>query len=409
MKNLFYKKLPESAGVYLMKDKNGKVLYVGKAANLKRRVATYFLKSSDLRIEKLMSEVKKIDYKKTETVIEALILESKLIRKFLPPYNIKEKDDKSFLYFEITKEKFPRVLLVRESEIKKSSRGRSKFFGPFVFASQAREAARILRRVFPWSIHQSKEFKDIKNQKNLRPCFDYQIGLCPGTCIGAINQRDYLRNIKNLELFLSGKKHLLIKKLQKEMKNLSEKLEFEKAAEVRRQLFALKHIEDVALVVEEKKGIETKSSIRIEGYDVSNIFGNSAVGSMVVFYGEKPMKSEYRKFKIRTASTQDDIAMIKEIIRRRFKGSLKQEKLPDLVLIDGGRGQVNAACEVLSDIGLKIPVVGIAKGEKRKKNEFIGEIPQEVSKKTLIMVRDEAHRFALSYHRNLRRKESLLK
>lgn len=397
----FYNNLPELPGVYLMKDKKGKVLYVGKAGNLKRRVASYFSGANNSRIEKLISKIKRIDYRATETVIEALILESELIKKFLPPYNIKEKDDRSFLYFEITKEKFPRVLLTRGRDRKNSSK--SKFFGPFVFASQTREAAKILRRIFPWSVHQIKDSK--KNQKLASPCFDYQIGLCPGTCIGAISQEKYLKNIKNLELFLSGKKRLLIKKLEKEMKNLSKKLEFEKAAEIRRQLFALKHVEDAVLIRKEKERLDLKNSIRIEAYDISNISGNFAVGSMVVFEDGDLAKNKYRRFKIKTVFGQNDTAMIKEVIRRRFEGKLKTEKSPNLILIDGGKAQVKAVRSVLSDIGLKIPVVGIAKGKKRKKNEFIGdEIPKGIGEKILIMIRDEAHRFALNYHRNLRTK-----
>lgn len=399
----FYKNLPECPGVYLMRNKKREVLYIGKAANLRRRVASYFSKPNDSRLEKLISEVRKIDYYSTETVIEALVLESKLIKKFLPPYNIKEKDDKSYLYFEITREKFPRVLLVRGKSKKSSSK--SKFFGPFVFASQAREAMRILRRIFPWSNHQIKDIKE--NQKSTSPCFDYQIGLCPGVCIGAISRENYLRNIKNLKLFLSGKKHLLIKKLEQEMKNLARKLEFEKAAEVRRQLFALKHIEDAALIENSEKNFGPESSVRIEGYDISNISGTSAVGSMVVFLDEKPVRDEYRKFKIKTVSGQNDVAMIKEIIKRRFRGSLRAEKLPDLILVDGGKSQVKAVQDVLSDISLNIPVIGIAKGQKRKKNEFIGEIPEGINKETLIMIRDEAHRFAVEYHRNLRTREFL--
>lgn len=196
LKKNIYNNLPETPGVYLMKGANGKILYIGKAGNLKRRVASYFQKAHDYRIEKLLSQVKKIDYRKTDTAIEALILESQLIKKYEPPFNVKEKDDKSFLYMEITKEKFPRVLLVRGKSNTVGER-----YGPFTSASSIREAMRILRRIFPYSVHPSQITNHVSRTIKTKPCFDYQIGLCPGTCIGAITRKDYLKNIKNIKLF----------------------------------------------------------------------------------------------------------------------------------------------------------------------------------------------------------------
>ncbi len=386
----FYGKLPKIPGVYLMKNAIGKILYIGKAADLKRRVSSYFLRPQDFRIEKLLSEVEKIGYKKTDTALEALILEAKLIKKFEPPFNIREKDDKSFLYVEITKEKFPRVLLARgKSEIN------GERFGPFVSASSIRESLKILRRIFSWSMHSP-------DKSGKKPCFDYQIGLCPGTCIGAISQKDYFKNIRNLKLIFQGKKKDILKNLNKEMKIASDKLEFEKAEKLKRQIFALRHIQDVALIndSEIRDSDSAVKHYRIEGYDISNISGTSAVGSMVVFIDGKPAKSEYRKFKIRTIQKPNDVGMLKEILRRRFQNNWP---LPDLILIDGGRGQVNAAKQVLAtSSGVKIPIVGIAKGNKRKDNKLIGEKPPVVDKKTLIKARDEAHRFAIKYHKSLR-------
>lgn len=192
------------------------------------------------------------------------------------------------------------------------------------------------------------------------------------------------------------------------MGEASRKLNFEQAEKLRRQTFALQHIQDIALINDNQFGnwklkIEN-SAKRIEGYDASNISGTSAVGSMVVFEEDKPNKSEYRKFKIRTIVGQNDIGMLKEVLRRRFYNNWL---LPDLILIDGGRGQMNVAKEVLDEFGFKIPVVGIAKGAKRKKNEFVGEIPEEFNKSTLIKVRDEAHRFAIGYHKSLRGRKFL--
>jgi len=416
--NNIYKNLPATPGVYLFKNAKGDILYIGKAANLKRRVSSYFLRSADSRIEKLVSEIKKIDYEKTESVLEALILESKLIKKYQPPFNIREKDDKSFLYVEITREKFPRVLLMRGREWKKpkqSYEAKPRIFGPFTSASSIREALKILRRIFPFNVHPPE-----KIGKFSRPCFDYEIGLCPGICISAISRKDYLKNIRNIKLIFQGKKSKVIKNLEQEMEKAGKNLEFEKAAKIKKQIFALKHIQDTALIREESgiMNYESGRSLRIEGYDVSNIFGTSAVGAMVVFTNVnrvkrqkraaaansrdafEPAKNEYRKFRIRTIQKSDDVGMLKEVLHRRL--AHWDWPLPDLILIDGGKGQVNAAKGVLEEAGFKIPIIGLAKGLKRKKNELVGIAPAWASQKTLISVRDEAHRFAISYHKKLR-------
>jgi len=394
-----------------MKNAAGEIIYVGKAGNLRRRVASYFERPYDYRIQKMVSEIRKIDYQKTDTALEALILEAELIKKYQPPYNVLEKDDKSFLYVEITREKFPRVLLVRGKSLASGKR-----FGPFVYGGSIREALRILRKIFPYSTHTVSQISNLsakggsasggKSQKLGKPCFDYQIGLCPGICVGAISVEDYRKNIRNLTLIFEGKKKRILKNLEKDMKAASKKLEFEKAAELRGKVFALTHIQDIALIKEQELVTSNKELVtRIEGYDISNISGTSAVGSMVVFKGDKPDKSEYRKFKIRTIHQPDDVGMLKEVLRRRFSRFPKSGgwPLPDLILIDGGLGQVNAARQVLGKAGLKILVIGIAKGPTRKKNEFVGAIPKGFSAATLIKVRDEAHRFAISYHRKLRR------
>ena len=402
MKTSEYKKLPETPGVYIMKDAAGSILYVGKAANLRRRVASYFERPHDVRIQTLVARIASIEHRKTDTAIEALILEAELIRKFLPPFNVKEKDDKSFLYIEITKDEFPRVLLVRGRDL---GPGSGKRFGPFTSASSAREALRVLRKIFSWSTHDPDRIGTFT-----RPCFDYEIGLCPGTCIGAVSRKDYLRSIANLKLFLEGKKARVVRNLEKEMAALSRKLEFEKAEKLRRQIFALRHIEDTAFISDSEVVMPARGSavlrpFRIEGYDISNISGTSAVGSLVVFEDGVPNRDAYRKFRIRTVSGSNDVAMLTEVLERRLKHP--EWRLPDLFLIDGGLPQANAAHRVLRSAGLKIPVVGLAKGPERKRNDVVGAIPKNVSLKTLIQVRDEAHRFAIGYHKALRRVRSL--
>jgi excinuclease ABC subunit C len=408
-----YKKFPETPGVYIMKDAAGHVLYVGKAGNLRRRVSSYFERPHDVRIQTLVNKIARIDFEQKDTALEALIREAELIKTLVPPFNVREKDDKSFLYFEITREKFPRVLLVRGSGVANEGRGgvgggvvQGKRFGPFTSASSAREALRILRRIFPWSTHESEEIGKMK-----RPCFNYEIGLCPGTCVGAITHEDYIKNIDRLKLFFEGKKARIIRALEKEMRMAAKKQEFERAETLRRQMFALQHIQDTALISDnevlmargsrEGAGAASKDGYRIEGYDISNISGTSAVGSMVVFEDGAPNKNEYRKFKIRSIFQPNDVGMLKEVLERRFART--DWPMPDLVLIDGGLAQVNTARRVLLRIGIKIPIIGIAKGPRRDRNDVIGLVPKGVQKLTLIKVRDEAHRFAISYHRVLRR------
>ncbi len=391
-----YKHLPTTPGVYIMKDSAGRVLYVGKAVNLKRRVSSYFLRPHDSRIDNLVRRIKHIDYQPTDTAIEAIILESALIKKYQPPFNVLEKDDKSFLYVEITREKFPRVLLVRGKD-----KPHGKRYGPFTSAASIREAMRLIRRIFPYATHPTP-VKPLK-----RACFDYHIGLCPGTCIGAVTRAEYMKNIRNITLLLSGKKTGLVRGLEQAMREASRVLEFEKAAKYKRQIFALRHIQDVALIKDDSF-INTKYQIqntkyRIEGYDISNISGTSAVGAMVVFENNEPAKSEYRKFKIRTVGQSDDVAMLQEIIARRLKHT--EWTLPNLILIDGGKGQVNAVKTILLQNGRRLPVVGLAKGPERKRNDVVGSIPKFTNLKTLIRVRDEAHRFAIAYHKQVRAKK----
>lgn len=394
-----YKSLPETPGVYLMKDGAGRILYVGKAGNLRRRVSSYFERPHDTRIQALVARIKKIEHRKTDTALEALILEAELIKKLTPPFNIREKDDKSFLYIEITKEPFPRVMLVRGKD---AERGRR--FGPFTSASNVREALRILRKIFPWSTHEPERLGALP-----RPCFDYEIGLCPGTCTGAVSRAEYAKTIKRLQLFLEGKKQRVLRALEKDMAAAGRKLEFEKAQKLRGQIFALRHIRDTALISDSEIVAAPESAVRrIEGYDISNLSGTSAVGSMVVFEGDEPNKDEYRKFRIKTVFKPNDVGMLTEVLTRRFKRVADGRwPLPDLVLIDGGLAQANAAHRVLLRAGLRIPVVGIAKGPERKRNDIIGAIPKGVKKATLVRVRDEAHRFAVSYHKALRERRAL--
>ena len=398
--NTLYAHIPDNPGIYYMKDAKGSVLYIGKAANLKRRVSSYFTRPHDGRIQKLVQNIRKIDYRETDTALEALILESAEIKKHQPPFNILEKDDKSFLYVVIMKEPYPRVLLVRGKGVEQLKY--KKKFGPFVSASHLKEALRIMRKIFPWHMHAPEKVGTYK-----RPCFDYEVGMCPGTCVGKISKQEYTRTIRSLTLFFEGKKAKVESVFEREMKAASKKLEFEKAQSLKRRLFALKHIQDTALISDSEiadEGVSTRP-LRIEGYDISNISGTSAVGSMAVFNGNEPDVNEYRKFKIRTVTGPNDIAMLREVLSRRLQNSWT---LPDVMLIDGGKGQVSVVKEALMEEGFSIPVVGLAKGADRKKNELVGELPEGVSMETLIRVRDEAHRFAVAYHTKVRGRQMFL-
>ncbi len=385
------KKLPDSPGVYIFKNKEGEIVYIGKAGRLPKRVKSYFLKSADPRAKRMIKDFHDLDYRETETVIEALILEAKLIKKHEPFYNIKQKDDKSFLYVVITDEEYPRVILKRGRE-KKDGRA---VFGPFVSSSAIRQALRILRKIFPYNTHTEKQLKRMK-----RPCFYYQIGLCPGACADDLDRGEYMEDIKNIELFFEGKKKQVLESLEERMHQASKKQDYEKAQKLKKQISSINHIYDTALITPPELEEER---MRIEGYDISNLGGKLATGSMVVFRGGRPQKGEYRKFKIKTIKDSDDIGMMREVLERRFDNSWD---LPSVVLVDGGKAHVALARTVISENGLDIPVVGIAKGEKRDKNELVGD-RVNVKKKTLIKVRDEAHRFAQKYHKKLRNKDFL--
>ncbi|MFA4942631.1 MAG: GIY-YIG nuclease family protein [Patescibacteria group bacterium] len=398
-----YKDISENPGVYIMRDSHGGILYIGKAGNLKRRVSSYFLRPNNIRIETMVSQIQSIETRETDSALEALILEAELIKKYQPPFNIREKDDTSFLFVVVTKEQFPRVLLVRGKDLNMVN---GFVFGPYVSSSSIREALRILRKIFPWHIHDPEKIGTYK-----KPCFEYEIGLCPGTCISVADVVQYKKTIKKLVLFFKGKKDIILNELEQEMKTASKKTEYELANKLKKQIFALTHIRDTALISDDcVKGEEKKQGHRIECYDISNISGTSPVGSMVVLSDERgdwaPQKNEYKKFKIKTIDIPNDVGMLKEMLSRRFLH--KEWNFPDIVLVDGGVGQVNGAKEILKKMGIKIPVLGIAKGSERKRNDIIGVVPSWVTLKALITARDEAHRFAIQYHKKVRKQGMFL-
>lgn len=403
--------LPDVPGVYLMKNENGDIIYVGKATSLKRRVGSYFMRPHDSRIQKMVSEIRSIDYIEKPTAIEALILEANLIKYYFPPYNIKDKDNKSFLYLVVTKEDFPKPILVRGTELTENASKKYKaVFGPYTSPRSLRAALDLIRKAFPWSVCEP-------GQK--RACFYHHLKLCPGVCIGAISRQEYAKIIRDLIKFFEGKKDDILKQYRREMKTAAKSKEFELAADLRNKIFFLEHIQDIAILKKEDEDVdkirEGEAPInlfgRIEGYDISNISGTSSVSSMVVFENGAPAKAEYRKFRIKTVTGSNDVASMKETLTRRFRNDWRK---PDLLLIDGGWPQVNAALEVVRHFELGIPVVGLAKGPDRKKDELVCDPNNleicalcEKHKDLLVAVRDESHRFANAYHRKLRSRRML--
>ncbi len=392
--------LPRRPGVYLFKGERGQVLYIGKATSLRDRVRSYFSghDSRGERIRQLVALTRKIDFYETPGVLEALILESNLIHEYQPKYNVEGKDDKSFSYFVITQEEFPRVLIVRETDLGDYSP--RSIFGPYKSQKQMRAALKIMRRIFP--------FHALK-QKTEKGCLDYQMGFCPGPYDGGISKQAYKKNIHAIRQLLKGKKKSLVKQMRREMKEVSDKQDFERAARLRDQIRALRHLRDVALIEKEPLLEELgRSAFRIEAYDISNIGGRYAAGSMVVFHGTESQKSEYRKFKIQTISGINDVGAMEEVLKRRFSNDWP---VPDLIVLDGGKGHWNRGKEVLKNLGFSIPLIAVAKGPTRKKldiyKDSIGDTRVQKwlkNLKNIERVRDEAHRFAITYHRKLREK-----
>ncbi len=385
---------PDSPGVYLMKDNKGDIIYIGKATSLKSRVGSYFTGALDNKTAKLVSGIYDIAFRKTDTVVEALILESNLVGKYKPKYNIKLKDDKSFSNIIITDEEYPRVLIARPTD-KKKFRSRN-IFGPYTSKQDAEMVINLLVKIF--------DAGACRDTSSLYRSY-YMKGYSSGR-IGDISKKEYKKIIKKIKLFLEGKKARIVKKLEKEMKSQAEEMNFEKAAKSRNQVFALNHIRDVAFIRDE--GIKSKTQMKLpdraEAYDISNISGELAVGSMIVFSSGKPDKSEYRKFKIKTVKGANDIAMMGEVFERRFKHD--EWPKPDLVVIDGGQGQKNIVQVVLKKNKLDIPIVSIAKGPDRKGEKLFFSAPKGYIFPDVGFIkkmRDEAHRFAISYHRRLRR------
>jgi excinuclease ABC subunit C len=376
------KKIPDLPGVYRFIDKYGNILYIGRATSLKKRVSQYFRKNIDPRIGEMVGLAKDIKFQKTDNVLDAIVLEANLIKKHWPKYNIVDRDDRSFVYIVINKSDYPKPIIIRGKDLKKISQKRAKVFGPYFNATMIKRALRVIRRIFPYSTCKASQGK---------PCFDRQVGLCPGICVDEISKVNYNNNIKNIILLLGGNKKRLIEKLKKENPE---------------QVSALKHLQDATLITNDE--IEFSGAVsRIEGYDISHLSGLETYGSMVVFSNGQPDNSQYRLFQIKTAERGDDMRALAEMIERRFNHP--EWPWPDLIMIDGGTPQISTVIKVLNTMNIAVPLVGISKyGNDRLvfskgTPKAIRDLAKNI-KGELLKVREEAHRFGLRASRNKRRK-----
>lgn len=384
--------LPDSPGVYFFK-KGKDILYIGKATSLKDRVRSYFsndvISTRGSLIVDMVTQADNIDFNKTDSVLEALILEAELIKKFQPICNTKEKDNKSYNFVVITKDEFPRVIIERGRTISFQDKKYNSVFGPFPSQAQLTEALKIIRKIFPFITKEG----DSKIYQ--------QIGLEPD--ISSIDaKKQYANTIRNIKLFFQGKKGALIKKLEQEMKFLAKHKEFELAGKRRNQIFALNHIKDISLI-KSSANYGLQADFRIESYDIAHMRGSHSVGVMTVMEDGEIKKSSYRKFILRDTKKGDDVGGLKEIITRRFKHD--EWKAPNLIVVDGGKNQINQARKIIADLDLKIPIVSVVKDEKHKPKNILGSSKTFGKyEKDILLVNNEAHRFAIEFYRQKHRK-----
>lgn len=413
MERDFLKKLdlPDCPGVYLFtqgKGKVKKVLYVGKATSLRDRVRSYFdvdlIATRGPRIVDMVTLSDGLMHETTPTVLEALVREAALIREHHPKANAMGKDDKSFLYAVITDEETPRVLAIRGADLDFKKKctlavpavSLRAIHGPFPSGYQLREALRLIRRIFPFydtarPVGEGTRFTQGKVE------FNRQIGQYPRD----LDRAGYLRSIRNVSMFLSGRVKTLRKDLEKQMKDAAKAERFEDAALARQQLFALDHVQDISLIREDRK--EEQDEPRVEAYDTAHLSGTDAIGVMVVIENGLPDRKEYRSFRIRGfggKSLNDDIASLKEILNRRF--GHPEWQYPRAIVVDGGKTHKKAAEEVLKTLGIGIPVIAVVKDERHRPREVIGSLRAGIPDASVVLANSEAHRFSITLHRKAR-------
>lgn len=423
------RQFPTTPGVYLMKDARGRVIYVGKAVNLRSRAGSYFTQAAavDRRTADLVREIQDIDFIPTDSEVDALLMEARLVKDIQPAFNQELKDDKTFPYLELTlREDFPRVEFTRKPQ----ARG-TKLYGPFTSAKKLRGAIAALQKIFRFRTCSLDIDESDERWRWFRPCLLHSINQCTAPCNLRISKEDYRRDIERLKMFLDGKKQKLLKEMRGDMEQASLDLKFEKAARIRDQLRLLEnlslrgnldeHVQPEVFFVDPRKGLAGLQKIfklpelprRIEGVDIAHLAGEETVASLVQFIDGLPFKHGYKRFKIRSVEGIDDFASIREVVSRRLSRLDREgESFPDILLIDGGLGQLNAALEAMQMIGVKPPFT-ISLAKQQEEIYVPGEPePRRLSRhsyalRLLQYIRDEAHRFAQHYHHLLRKKSTL--
>ncbi len=419
---------PQTPGVYLMKDAAGRVIYVGKAKNLRSRAGSYFLKAAaeDRRTADLVREIRDIDYLEAESEVDALLLESRLVKDVQPRFNSDLKDDKTFPYLQITThEDYPRVEFTRTPK-----RKGVKLYGPFTSAGSLRGAIVVLQRIFKFRTCTLDIDADDEQWRWFRPCLLASIDQCTAPCNLRISKEDYRRDIERLKTFLDGGKKRLLAEMHKEMLEASGRLEFERAARLRDEIRLLEtldqrgdleeNVQPEVFLVDPKKGLAGLEKVLglkgpprvIEGVDIAHLAGNETVASLVQFIDGLPFKPGYKRYRIKTVDGIDDFKSIHEVVSRRFARLAREgASFPDILLIDGGKGQLSSALDALDSLGIEPPcVISLAKREEEVfvpgRSEPLRLSRDSYSLRLLEYVRDEAHRFAQHYHHLLRGKRS---
>jgi excinuclease ABC subunit C len=423
------KQFPTTPGIYLMKDAQGRVIYVGKATNLRSRASSYFHKTAtgDRRICDWIGEVADLDFLAADSEVDALLMEARLVKDIQPKYNRDLKDDKTFPYLQITTgEDFPRVNFTRQPLDKGV-----KLYGPFPRAKSLRGAIQVLQRIFKFRTCSLDIEEGDARWRWFRPCLLASINQCTAPCNLRIDRESYRRDIRRLQLFLDGKKDVLLKEMEEEMRESSKALQFEKAARLRDEIKALgslnlrgnlaDHAQPEVFYVDPRKGLKGLKQIlkldsiprTIDGVDIAHLGGNEMVGSLVSFVDGLPFKPGYRRYQIKSVAGIDDFAAIREVVSRRITGlQERDEPFPDIWLIDGGKGQLSSALAAFESLRVAPPtLLALAKREEeifvQGRSEPIVLSRRSFALRLLQYVRDEAHRFAQHYHHLLRKKRTL--
>ncbi|HOB73776.1 MAG TPA: excinuclease ABC subunit UvrC [Phycisphaerae bacterium] len=422
--------LPKNPGVYLFKDAQGRVLYVGKAKDLRSRVGSYFQDSADLlktrgpEIARMVGLVTDIEFLECETEVDALLKENRLIKDIQPPYNERLRDDKTFPYLEITtSEDFPGVYVTRKPRLKGS-----KLYGPFTSAAGLRDAVNAMQKVFKFRTCELDIREGDESRRHFRPCLLHAINQCTAPCADLISREAYREDIERLRKFLASKRSVVLRDLQKEMEVAAAERRYEDAARLRDRIKALQALslsgdpeadrQHEVFYIDPTQGLERLREVleldavprTLEGIDIANLHGEESCGSLVCFIDGRPFKSGYKRFRIKTVEGIDDYAMIREVVTRRYRHAAGGEELyPDVILIDGGLGQLHAALGAFADMDLRPPmVISLAKREEeiyiQARTRPIRLPRNDAALRLLQQVRDEAHRFAQHYHHLLRRK-----